>query len=50
MLVFVVIAVTATVTNGQNLSCLTPDDEGRVNCNGQGFTSIPEIPEAAIVV
>ena len=43
MFMFVVIAVTATVTNGASL-CPSPNNE-IVNCPGQGYTAIPELPK-----
>ena len=48
MLVFVVIAVTATVTNGAIL-CSNTDDEVVV-CPEQGYTTIPELPKGVVEV
>ena len=48
MLVFFTIAVTFTVTNGEDL-CLDADNQ-TVNCPGEGYTTIPELPTGAIRV
>ena len=49
MFVFVVMAVTAAVTNGVNL-CPEPDNEGSVDCENQGVTTIPRFPERTILM
>ena len=49
MFVFLVIAVTATVTNGAS-DCPNITDNGEVNCNQQGLTAFPNLPEGAIKV
>ena len=47
MFAFVVIAITASVTNG---ACPEADRRGIVNCNNQDLTTIPDLSKQAIIV
>ena len=49
ILVFIVIAVTATVTNGANV-CPEPNDNGLIDCENRGLTSIPLLPREGVYV
>ena len=49
MLVFVVIAMTVTVTNVASL-CPNANINGTIDCSGQGYTTIPELPKQALRV
>ena len=48
MFVFVVIAMTVAITNGETL-CANANNQ-TVNCSGQGYTTIPELPQGVITV